>query len=98
MKAQPVLTLDTHDSSLQNTAVVVVVVQLVMSSVGVRRRPVVLMRASVTTDVLLVILVEVKALTVGETTVSGLVAVSAKVRAVWKGKKHLSKFMTEMFA
>lgn len=85
MKAQPVLTLDTRDSSLQNTAVVVVVVHFVMSSVGVRRRPVMLVRTSVTADVLLVILVEVKALTVWETATSGRVAASAEVRAVREG-------------
>lgn len=81
MRVQPVLTLDTRDSSLQNTAVVVMV-HFVMSSVGVRRRPMMLVRTSVTANVLLVILVEVKALTVGEAATSGLVAVSAEVRAV----------------
>lgn len=80
-----VLALDTRDSSLQNTAVVVVVVHFVMSSVGVRRCPVYLVRTSVTADVLLlVILVEVEALTVGEAATSGRVTASAEVRAVRK--------------
>lgn len=80
-----VLALDAYYSSLQNTAVVVVVVHFVMSSVGVRWCPVYLMRTSVTADVLLlVILVEVKALTVGEAATSGRVTASAEIRAVWE--------------
>lgn len=97
MKAQTVPALDIHDSSLQNTAVAVVVVHFVMPSVSVRLRPV---RTSVAwwTNVLLVILVEVKALTVGEAATSGLVVASAEVRAIFQGShKKAWKFMTEMW-
>lgn len=96
VKAQMVPTLDIHDSSLQNTAVAVVV-HFVMPSVSVRLGSVKLMRTSVATNVLLVILVEVKALTVREAAASGWVTASAKVRAVIPGRGEKSwKFMTEM--
>lgn len=62
----------------------------VMPSVGVRLLSWMLVRTAVAANVLLVILVEMKALTAGEAATSGLITVSAKVRAVFQAREKYS--------